>query len=67
MRPIHDRMPVILPIEAYGKWLEPSNQDVDALQALLQPYPAKEMAAHPVSTWVNNPRHEGQRCIEAVN
>jgi putative SOS response-associated peptidase YedK len=50
MEPLHDRMPVILPDEDYDRWLDPKNEDVDALQGLLRPYPAEEMTAFPIST-----------------
>jgi putative SOS response-associated peptidase YedK len=33
---------------------------------MLVPYPEKEMAAHPVSTLVNNPKLDDPRCIEPV-
>jgi putative SOS response-associated peptidase YedK len=59
---IHNRMPVILPPDAYDIWLgESSRED---LQALLQSYPAADMEAGPVSRLVNNPTHDDPRCIE---
>jgi putative SOS response-associated peptidase YedK len=50
---VHDRMPVVLPPAAWDAWLDPENEDLDALRALLVTYPAKAMAMHPVSTLVN--------------
>lgn len=47
MRPIHNRMPVIVKPENYDQWLDPKNEDVDGLIKLLAPHPGKEMAAHP--------------------
>ncbi len=47
--PIHNRMPVILPRDAYTLWLTPGATDAGALQTLLQPYPAEEMTAYPIS------------------
>jgi putative SOS response-associated peptidase YedK len=64
VRPIHDRMPVILSPESYDRWLDPSIQDAGALMELLQPCPAEEITAYRVSTYVNNARHEGPQCIE---
>jgi putative SOS response-associated peptidase YedK len=61
--PIHNRMPVILPREAYDRWLSPEEQSPRALQSLLGPYPGDEMMAHPVSTYVNSPAHEGPQCV----
>jgi putative SOS response-associated peptidase YedK len=63
MRSIHERMPVILPKKAYKLWLDPENQDLDELVALLQPYPADKMIAYPVSTLVNSPRNNSPECI----
>src|SRR5581483_4837729 len=37
---IHDRMPVIIPPEAYELWLSPDTQEIELLQSLLRPYPA---------------------------
>jgi putative SOS response-associated peptidase YedK len=61
--PLHDRMPVILGTGDYDRWLDPSQSDVAELQPLLDPYPADEMLAEPVSTHVNNVRNEDERCI----
>ncbi|MBI5652481.1 MAG: SOS response-associated peptidase [Chloroflexi bacterium] len=66
MQTIHDRMPVILPKSAYASWLDPANQNLDELIALLQPYPADAMLAYPVSTLVNSPRHNSPECIQPI-
>lgn len=66
MEPIHNRMPVILPKTAYKPWLDSSNQDLDELVALLQPYPADKMLAYPVSPLVNSPRNNSPECIQAI-
>ncbi len=63
MRSIHNRMPVILPRSAYGQWLDPAEQAPQRLQPLLVPFPAEEMTAYPVSTFVNNPRNEAPQCV----
>lgn len=54
--PVHHRMPVILPAADCGRWL--LGADVE-----LGPYPAEDMSAHPVSTWVNNARHDDPDCV----
>ncbi len=64
MEPIHNRMPVILPADRYDSWLLPDEQPADRLMPLLQPYDAAEMAAYPVSAFVNNPRNDTPECIE---
>jgi putative SOS response-associated peptidase YedK len=66
MQPIHDRMPVILPGEAYKFWLSPGEVDPHQLQALLQPYPAEAMRAYPISTLVNSPANDSPACIQPV-
>jgi len=43
IRPIHDRMPVIVPKEGEAAWLDPANRDREGLLAMLRPYPAEEM------------------------
>ena len=64
MRPIHNRMPVILKEEDYQAWLDTNQSDRETVLPLLAPYPADQMAAHPVSTYVNSPMREGPECIQ---
>lgn len=66
MQVLHERMPVILPAEAYDDWLDPSVQDPHLLLPLLRPYPSELMVAYPVSTHVNSPSHEDPACQEPV-
>jgi putative SOS response-associated peptidase YedK len=63
MRPLHDRMPVILDPDSYDDWLDPRSRDIDALRALLVPYPDEGLIATPVSSYVNNARNEGPKCL----
>jgi putative SOS response-associated peptidase YedK len=58
--PIHNRMPVILGPAEYDRWLSAEAPPED----LLRPFPADQMAAYPVSTWVNTPAHNDARCVE---
>lgn len=48
VRPLHDRMPVILKKKDYALWLDPKTANQEILQPLLIPYPSKEMIYHPV-------------------
>ena len=64
---IHNRMPVILPQEAYTRWLTPSELPPTALNDLLVPYPADEMEAFPVSRTVNSPSNDSPACIQPVS
>lgn len=43
MRPIHDRMPVIVPKDKEALWLDPDNRHQKELLSLLKPYPSDEM------------------------
>jgi putative SOS response-associated peptidase YedK len=43
MRPIHDRMPVIVPKEQEAAWIDPDNHHQKELLSILKPYPADEM------------------------
>ena len=67
MAPIHNRMPVILAPTSYDQWLDPHFQQIEPLQVLLRPYPSEELTAYPVSTVVNNPRHDVPQCLEPVS
>ncbi len=66
LQDIHNRMPVILPPQAYRAWLDEGEPELDALQALLQPYPAEALQAYPVSTLVNSPANESPQCIQPL-
>lgn len=63
IRPLHNRMPVILHPHNYAVWLDPEVEDLDVLRRLLDPYPPSEMEAYAVSRYVNAPRNEGPDCI----
>ncbi len=65
MRPLHDRMPVILDPTSDALWLNPG-ADAATLHSLLVPYPGERVEAFPVDTWVNSPKHEGPRCLESA-
>jgi putative SOS response-associated peptidase YedK len=67
MAPIHTRMPVILPSDAYAQWLDPAARTAESLQHLLAPYSADEMTAHSVSTLVNSPANDRAECVVPVN
>jgi putative SOS response-associated peptidase YedK len=67
MRPIHDRMPVILDPESWDAWLDPEVKDPSFLRALLTPVPAETMTTWPVGTAVNNPRHDAPDCLERLD
>lgn len=58
---IHDRMPVILDRKDYARWLDPRLENP---ADLIKQFPQKRMSVRPVSTYVNNVKHQGKECIE---
>lgn len=67
LRPVHNRMPVVLAPKDYGLWLDPGLQEAELLQPLLRPYPSEGMIAYPISKWVNSPKNDGPQCIEPLD
>jgi putative SOS response-associated peptidase YedK len=63
LKPVHDRMPVILHPETYDQWLDDDLRVVESLKELLGPYPASEMTSYPVSAQVNSPRNQGEDLV----
>ena len=59
---VHDRMPVILPPDAWDSWLD-ADSSPDELRALLRPAPADGMRMYAVSPAVNNVRSQGAELL----
>lgn len=66
MRPLHDRMPVILDAQDYDLWLDPHLQAPERLQPLLQPYASDGMMSYPVSSQMNNAKFDDPSCVEPL-
>ena len=66
LEPIHNRMPVILPRDAYERWLVPEDCQPEQLNDLLVPYPAEELITFPVSRMVNSPQYDSLELIQPV-
>ncbi len=66
LRPIHERMPVILAPEDYDAWFDTAPEHTAAARALLRPYPEGPMAFYRVSTRVNNVRNDDADCIRPL-
>ena len=62
MRPVHDRMPVILQPADYAAWLGAQTKAED-LKALLKPLPEDLMERYRVSRRMSNARNEGEECM----
>jgi len=65
VKPVHDRMPVILDPAAYAAWLDPTI-DGDHARELLAIPPIGEWIGEPVSTLVNTATNDEPRCIEPI-
>jgi len=61
VRPIHDRMPMILPPATHQEWLESEGATIPL--ALLQFRPTAEMIGYPVSPHLNSADREGADLI----
>lgn len=62
--PIHTRMPAIIAPEDFERWLDGSVSDVEALHAMLVPYPERLMQAYPVGPKVGSADNDGPELIE---
>jgi putative SOS response-associated peptidase YedK len=69
LRPVHDRMPVILHPDDYELRLDGDARELDLVREVLRPYPAEEMTGYPVGVSVNSPSSRGSKLIAraAVN
>ena len=66
LKPIHDRMPVILPREREEFWLDGSVEDPGVLGSVLIPYADDAMDTYEVSTLVNSAVNNGTEVIARI-
>jgi putative SOS response-associated peptidase YedK len=66
VRPIHNRIPVILRPEDEEQWLDASRTAFVKAKSLFKPYPEELMDAHDVSPIVNSAKYDGPECIQPV-
>jgi putative SOS response-associated peptidase YedK len=64
VRPVHDRMPVILHREDESMWLHGEAGNTAPPVGLLRPYPAVLMESYAVSGLVSSPQNDSPACIE---
>ncbi len=69
LKDLHDRMPLVLSRDEWTTWLGGTVEDAARLleqeQRLLDDR-ARDLVAVPVSTWVNDVRHDDPRCVEPM-
>jgi putative SOS response-associated peptidase YedK len=67
LRPIHNRMPVMLSDDDALKWLTARDPEAGGTLALLKPFPAEKMAGYEVASLVNDPRNDSPACVDPVS
>jgi putative SOS response-associated peptidase YedK len=65
IRPLHDRMPVILEKDQCSAWLSPQSTP-SLLEELLHPAREDVLTAYPVSSKVNRPGIDTADCLEPL-
>ncbi|MDO8483313.1 MAG: SOS response-associated peptidase [Candidatus Limnocylindrales bacterium] len=63
---LHDRMPVIVPDDAWWRWLDPRPGDSGELLGLLGPNDDVALDVYAVNRWVNDVRQDGPALIEPL-
>jgi putative SOS response-associated peptidase YedK len=70
LRPVHERMPVILDPVDYDTWLGTERSDPEAdkavLQSLLKPADPSGWEAYPISRAVNTPTNDSPDLLDPV-
>jgi putative SOS response-associated peptidase YedK len=64
LAPHFDRMPVIVPPEAFDLWLDGATVDAKTAEAIIQPAPDDLLEAYPVSTTVNRTANDNPKLVE---
>ena len=67
MKPIHERMPAIIAPADYDLWLDSRVTDKQEIMQYLNSAPSSQLTAFPVSTRVNSPRNNDERCIQPAD
>lgn len=63
VRPVHDRMPVLLDPADYTRWLDPAQKQPATVLPLLRPCSAADLVLTEVNPCVNNARYDGPECV----
>jgi putative SOS response-associated peptidase YedK len=67
LMPIHERMPVVIPPEAFDRWLDSDEKNFGEACALLTPAPDDALEAYEVSPRVNKVANDDASNIAPVN
>ncbi|HEY7557464.1 MAG TPA: SOS response-associated peptidase [Candidatus Binatia bacterium] len=63
LRPIHDRMPLILDPLVAKQWLDPTAIDPRMISVVMVPFPSELMETYEASRRVNDPKNDSPACI----
>jgi putative SOS response-associated peptidase YedK len=66
LKPLHDRMPVILEPSEYFRWMDRDITGIEQLQPMMRTLPDDEVSFFPVSMKVNNARFDDPVCVEPL-
>jgi len=66
MAELHDRMPVIIPDDAWSRWLDPTPAEPSELRAMLEPTDAVAIRIYAVNRDVNDVRRDGPELVEPM-
>src|SRR5271167_3797118 len=67
LAPVHERMPVFVPKQAFDLWLDCANVEADVAAALIRPAPDALMEAYPVSTAVNRVANDSEVLVAPLS
>jgi putative SOS response-associated peptidase YedK len=59
-------MPVIVEPADYGRWLDPAVKEPDLVSPVIDRNLGSALDFYPVSQYVNDVRHDGPRCLDAI-
>ena len=66
LSPLHDRMPVIIPPDAFDLWLNCLDVDAHTAEALIMPAPDYQLEFWPVSAQVNRTANDNPKLVDAI-
>lgn len=66
MKPIHHRMPIILPKDKEDEWIQPHILEPSQAKQFIEEIEDEKLTAYPVDTYVNKAQHNDQKCIQPL-
>lgn len=67
LRPLHDRMPVVVPPDAFDLWLNTGEVDDKTAEGIIRPAPENLLLRHEVSTAVNRTANDNPTLIDRLD